>query len=220
MLEQNGSFWKEVIFTDKRKLNLCGPDGLDYHWHNLCKEPGYFSKNKHTSERMVWRLICHKKVGGLEGAVGAIDSDYNVKVLEKGLLPVAHDDFGDVWTTQEDNAPNHTGAHAKNWLDANDINVLEWPSGSPNLTINENVWRLLVWLVDKDLAIYDTAEQLTALFLSVGITSICLLLKLSTNLFQDVAFILWRKRAARLTTDCLELSWNWCTCNMHFCLQQ
>lgn len=97
--------------------------------------------------------------------------------LEEGLLPAVNDIFGDVWKLQQDNALIYTAAHTKNWLDANDINVLEWLSTSPDINIIENVRGLFARLVYKDGATYKTVEQLTHATLCVGITLIYFLLK-------------------------------------------
>lgn len=89
-----------------------------------------------------------------------MDAVYYRRILEKGLLPAATDAFGVVWTLQHENAPIYNAPHTKNWLDAHDVNVLEWPSVSPDLNIIENVWRMLFRLVYKNGATYETVEQL------------------------------------------------------------
>lgn len=99
---------------------------------------------------MIWGAICHKEVLGLEYAVGAMDAVYYTNILEKDLLLAVNDIFKNVWTLQQDNAPIHNAPHTKNWLDADNINALEWPSVSSNHNIIDNVWEQLVRLVYKD----------------------------------------------------------------------
>lgn len=38
--------WKRVVFSDEKKWNLDGPDGYQYYWHDLRKEPQYFSQRQ------------------------------------------------------------------------------------------------------------------------------------------------------------------------------
>lgn len=79
----------------------------------------------------------------------------------EGLIPAATDEFGDAWTPQQDSATSPTAAHTKNWLIAHGVNVLELPSVFDNVRVTNNVWGMLVRLVYKNGAAYETVEQLT-----------------------------------------------------------
>ena len=41
---------------------------------------------------------------------------------------------------QHDHEPEHTSGFVKYWLSVQNINVLDWPSQSFDLNVNENLW--------------------------------------------------------------------------------
>ena len=47
--------WFQIVSSDEKKVNLDGPDGFRYYWHDLRKEPKYLSKRVQGGGNvMVW----------------------------------------------------------------------------------------------------------------------------------------------------------------------
>ncbi len=50
-----GEKWWTVVWSDEKKFNLDGQDGVQYYWADLRKERELFSKNAHGGGSvMVW----------------------------------------------------------------------------------------------------------------------------------------------------------------------
>lgn len=136
--------WKRVVFSDEKKFNLDGPDGFNYYFHDLRKEKLYLEQNHSCAGGvMVWGAISYYGTVELQFLSTKMNAVNYKGVLEKAF-PLFNDIFGPIsWTFQHDNAPIHTARLVKQWIDGQNVGLLQWPPYSPDLNIIENVWGFL-----------------------------------------------------------------------------
>ena len=81
---------------------------------------------------------------------GKMNSESYQAILEQFLIP-----FLERWprlelTFQQDDAGVHVSASTRQWLEAKNLPILDWPAKSPDLSPIENVWSMLVKRVYRE----------------------------------------------------------------------
>ena len=90
---------------------------------------------KHGGENiMIWGCFYFNGVGTLKITDGRIDGVKYRHILEDNLQKsVEKMGFINKWRFQQDNGPKHTAKATRKWFADKDIDVLKWPSQSPDL---------------------------------------------------------------------------------------
>lgn len=140
-------FWNNVIFSDEKVFQSCHDGSIRvYRPQNSRYEERYIKPTDRSGRFSinVWAWISSLGPGVCWRIGERLTGQSYIRILDNIMLPSVTMLYPQNFIFQQDNCSIHTSRIVTNWINEHNINVLPWPSKSPDLNPIENAWSMIV----------------------------------------------------------------------------
>ena len=152
--------FRSVIWTDEKRFNSDGPDSWSS-WMPAGKQLVRNRRQQGGPAIQVWGMLIPGPLLVVFELPPRGDSTHFMDFMTEQVLPAIRDLVGDDFILQQDRAPTHTSAYSLQRFAESGVELLDWPSRSPDLNLIENCWSMIASIV-YDGQQYESARDLWA----------------------------------------------------------
>ena len=158
--------WKNVIWSDESAFAVVNGEGREYTWTKdgdvLDDDSVTPTKKFGGGKVMVWSCMTFEGIGFSCKIDDIMDAELYCKILKGELMRSIRyyklDDSEIIF--QQDGDPKHTSRLATETLDELGLEVMNWPSQSPDLNPIEHLWKHMKCNLKEKKQIFGSKEEL------------------------------------------------------------